>query len=91
MGLFSWETIMHNAILREYRDTPIRRGARLDWKAAERYTKELIQKADVKAYYKAPVGILSGGNPGVKGLAGKEPPLVDSPGRNAKQVGGDVT
>jgi simple sugar transport system ATP-binding protein len=62
MGLFSWETIMHNAILREYRDTPIRRGARLDWKAAERYTKELIQKADVKAYYKAPVGILSGGN-----------------------------
>ena len=62
MGLFAWETIMHNAILREYRDPPIRRGARLSWKAAERYTKELIQKADVKAYYKAPVGILSGGN-----------------------------
>ena len=62
MGLFPWESLTHNAILREYKNPPIRRGMRLMWRAAEEFTKELIKKADIRAYYKVPVSTLSGGN-----------------------------
>jgi ABC-type uncharacterized transport system ATPase subunit len=62
MGLFQWEDLTHNAILREYRNPPIRKGIWLMWKVAEQFTKELIKKADIRAHYEVPVGILSGGN-----------------------------
>lgn len=62
MGLFPWESLTHNAILREYKNPPIRRGMRLMWRAAEEFTKELIKKADIRAYYKVPISTLSGGN-----------------------------
>lgn len=62
MGLFPGESLTHNAILREYKNPPLRRGMRLIWRVAEQFTRELIQKADIRAYYKVPAITLSGGN-----------------------------
>lgn len=63
MGLFSSLSITHNAILRVYRDPPIRRGMRLLKRWAFEFANGLVQRGDVRL---PNVGVklatLSGGN-----------------------------
>lgn len=46
-GLVGYETVTNNAILREYRQAPIRRGAFLDSRAAEEFTNNLVKEAGI--------------------------------------------
>ncbi len=62
-GLVPSLSVQHNAVLRKYGHSPIRKGARLDHQAALQYSKELINKADVRVPGPhTKVGTLSGGN-----------------------------
>jgi ABC-type uncharacterized transport system ATPase subunit len=62
-GLFQSLPLTHSAILRKYRNPPIRNGLRLRWPAAQRYAQELIDSADIRsATVDTQVGTLSGGN-----------------------------
>jgi simple sugar transport system ATP-binding protein len=63
MGLLPALSVLHNAILREYRNPPIRRGWRLVKAAASEFAVRLVHQADVRLPH---VGVsvmnLSGGN-----------------------------
>jgi len=62
-GLIPSRSVRHNAILRKYAHPPIRKGSRLDHQAALQYSKELINKADVRVPGPhTKVATLSGGN-----------------------------
>ena len=62
-GLFSTLPLTHNAILRKYRNPPIRSGIRLIWPVAQSYARSLINIGDVRgATLDTQVGKLSGGN-----------------------------
>jgi ABC-type uncharacterized transport system ATPase subunit len=61
-GLVSHETVVNNAILREYRQPPLSRGPWLDSHAADQFTKNLIKEAGITVpNVYAPVQQLSGG------------------------------
>jgi len=63
MGLFPSLSVLHNAILREYRNPPLRRGLRLVREAAARAASGLVERAGVRvAHLGVPVSNLSGGN-----------------------------
>jgi ABC-type uncharacterized transport system ATPase subunit len=63
MGLFSILSVTHNAILKEYRDPPIRKGIRLRKEMATRFANGLVERADVRVpNVRVLVGNLSGGN-----------------------------
>ncbi len=71
-GLVRQASVVHNAILREYRDPPLTRGLRLDKRAASAFTRRLVEQADVRlASIRVPVHTLSGGNQ-QRLLAGRE-------------------
>jgi simple sugar transport system ATP-binding protein len=62
-GLFLILSVTHNAILRKYREPPIRNGIRLLNEAAARFAEGLVERADVRLpHVGVPVRNLSGGN-----------------------------
>jgi simple sugar transport system ATP-binding protein len=62
-GLFLILPVTHNAILRKYREPPIRNGIRLLKEAAARFAEGLVERADVRLpHVGVPVRNLSGGN-----------------------------
>jgi simple sugar transport system ATP-binding protein len=62
-GLFLILSVTHNAILRKYREPPIRNGIRLLKEAAARFAEGLVERADVRLpHVGVPVRNLSGGN-----------------------------
>jgi ABC-type uncharacterized transport system ATPase subunit len=62
-GLFPSLSVLHNAILREYRRPPLRRGVRLVGEAAVELASDLVQQADVRVpHLGVAVQNLSGGN-----------------------------
>jgi simple sugar transport system ATP-binding protein len=72
MGLMIDLSVIDNSILREYKRPPIARGLRIDQTETNRFTKELVKRAEVKvSNLKSPVRHLSGGNQ-QRLLAGRE-------------------
>ena len=72
MGLVRSASVTHNAILREYRQSPISRGFRLDGREASKFARALVRLADVRVpNVRVPVRHLSGGNQ-QRLLAGRE-------------------
>lgn len=72
MGLVASLSVMHSAILRRFREPPIRKGMRLMGDAATGFTKRIIKQFDVRpANTQAILRTLSGGNQ-QKLLAGRE-------------------
>jgi len=72
MGLMSDLSVMDNSILREYKRPPIARGFQIDQAEINRFTRELVKRAEVKVSdLKSPVRHLSGGNQ-QRLLAGRE-------------------
>ena len=62
-GLIPELTLTENVVLGSGTDEPWTRGGRIDWRAAERYTAELLRAYDVVAEGPhAPASSLSGGN-----------------------------
>ncbi len=63
MGLFAALPVAHNAILKTYREPPIRKGMRLLKEAEMQFAAGLVKRADVRVpHVRVPVGNLSGGN-----------------------------
>jgi len=63
MGLFPDLSLTHNAILRKYSFAPIRKGVNINPGAAERFTRKLIDRGDVRTPgLEVPAANLSGGN-----------------------------
>ena len=63
MGLFAKLSVAHNAILKTYREPPIRKGMRLLKEAETQFAAGLVERADVRVpNVRVPVGNLSGGN-----------------------------
>ncbi|HET7425128.1 MAG TPA: ABC transporter ATP-binding protein [Gemmatimonadales bacterium] len=62
-GLIPELSLTENVVLGSGREEPWMRGGRIDWRAAERYTAELLRAYDVVAAGpRAPASSLSGGN-----------------------------
>ena len=62
-GLIPELSLTENVVLGSGREEPWMRGGRIDWRAAERHTAELLQAYDVVAAGpRAPASSLSGGN-----------------------------
>lgn len=71
-GLVASESLTHNAVLRRFREPPIRKGMRLMRDAARRFSERIIKEADVRPPRpQAKLRTLSGGNQ-QKLLAGRE-------------------
>jgi len=61
-GLVGFESVTNNAILREYKNPPIRRGLLLDSRAADQFASDLVQEAGINVpNINMPVRQLSGG------------------------------
>lgn len=72
MGLVIGLSVTDNAILREYKKTPIANGPYVDWREAVRFAKNLVQQASVLVpNTRVQVRHLSGGNQ-QRLLAGRE-------------------
>jgi simple sugar transport system ATP-binding protein len=62
-GLASGLSVMHNLILRRYKEAPIARGISINWGVAHRVSESLIQTFDISTPDEnTRVGALSGGN-----------------------------
>ncbi|MBI1881819.1 MAG: ABC transporter ATP-binding protein [Chloroflexi bacterium] len=62
-GMIRSATVTHNAILREYKQSPISRGIRLINQEATKFAQALVKQADVRVpHVRIPMRHLSGGN-----------------------------
>src|SRR5581483_6530974 len=62
-GLASGLSVMHNLILRRYKDAPIARGISINWGEAQRVSQNLVTTFDIATpSISTRVGALSGGN-----------------------------
>jgi simple sugar transport system ATP-binding protein len=63
MGLLLNLSVTHNAVLKEYRDSPIRKGFRIDRSSASQIATDILSAADIRVpNLQVAVRCLSGGN-----------------------------